>query len=154
MLCNAVAGLFVFIFQAFQYIGEMCRYLLKQPVNDLDIRHQVKSLRIMIGQGLRSNIWQEFVDRFHIPSVLETYGSTEGNVGLANLNEKVGAIGFTSWFLCIFRPQYLIVVDPATGEPLRGANGLCIQAKQGGKNLRFFFWTEWIRTFVFVLTCG
>ncbi|OWA52517.1 Long-chain fatty acid transport protein 4 [Hypsibius exemplaris] len=114
---------------AFQYIGEMCRYLLRHPSGRLV--GQTDSLRIMFGQGLRSNIWKEFVETFKIPVVLETYGSTEGNVGLANLDGKVGAIGFTSWFIRLFRPQYLIVTDESTGTPVRGSDGFCIQTGPG-----------------------
>lgn len=62
-----------------QYIGEICRYLLRQPPSPHDTAHQV---RLMIGNGLRPEIWSEFVERFQIKNVGEIYGSTEGNCGL------------------------------------------------------------------------
>lgn len=67
------------IFKIFHYIGEICRYLLVQPFNKNENSH---SIRLMTGNGLRSQIWQEFVDRFHISQVGEFYGSTEGNTSL------------------------------------------------------------------------
>jgi len=59
-----------------QYLGEICRYLLAQPPSPDDKKH---SVRIIIGNGLRHEIWQEFTDRFQIKEVGEVYGSTEGN---------------------------------------------------------------------------
>ena len=40
----------------------------------------------MIGNGLRPEIWGEFVKRFNIQNIGEIYGSTEGNVGLCELH--------------------------------------------------------------------
>lgn len=62
-----------------QYIGEICRYLLCQPESAADRAHQV---RIMFGNGLRKNIWKEFVERFNIKHVGEFYGATEGNANV------------------------------------------------------------------------
>lgn len=63
--------------QAAQYIGEICRYLLAVPGNDpFEKSHK---LRIMYGNGLRSQIWKEFTQRFNIKEVGEFYGATEGN---------------------------------------------------------------------------
>lgn len=67
--------------QAAQYIGEICRYLLTVPPSPHDRAH---SVRVLIGNGLRPQIWQEFIDRFAIKQVLEFYGATEGNSNLSN----------------------------------------------------------------------
>jgi hypothetical protein len=56
------------IFQGTQYIGEICRYLLATPVVPEERQHKV---RIMFGNGLRPQIWKEFVTRFNIPSIAE-----------------------------------------------------------------------------------
>ncbi len=64
---------------SFQYIGELCRYLLLQPQNDNDKNH---SVRIGIGNGLRPDIWNQFQDRFGLREIGEFYGATEGNTGL------------------------------------------------------------------------
>ena len=49
--------------QIAQYIGEMCRYILgseKQPGED------VHKLRVIFGNGLKQQIWEDFVARFHL----------------------------------------------------------------------------------------
>lgn len=78
----------LFNYKAAQYIGEICRYLLAQPVRPCDKKH---NLRIMLGNGLRPKIWKEFIDRFNIPKIGEFYGSTEGNanVGMFFASAKV-----------------------------------------------------------------
>lgn len=62
-----------------QYIGELCRYLLTTPPRPEDTQHK---LRMMYGNGLRPQIWSQFVSRFNIPHIGELYGSTEGNSNL------------------------------------------------------------------------
>jgi acyl-CoA synthetase (AMP-forming)/AMP-acid ligase II len=74
----------------FIYIGELCRYLMNQPVRDDDKQHKV---RAMTGNGLRADIWPGFKQRFGIERIAEFYGSTEGNIGSLNLDETVGSVG-------------------------------------------------------------
>ena len=47
----------------FQYIGEICRYLLNQPPRRDDREHR---MRAMIGNGLRADVWAPFQERFGI----------------------------------------------------------------------------------------
>ena len=61
---------------AAQYIGEICRYLLSAPETPEERRH---SVQLMIGNGLRPQIWDLFVRRFNIKRIGEFYGATEGN---------------------------------------------------------------------------
>ncbi|CAG2162553.1 unnamed protein product, partial [Oppiella nova] len=61
------------------YIGELCRYLLAQPVKDCDKKHNI---RVMFGNGLRPKIWHDFQQRFNIKLIGEFYASTEGNSNL------------------------------------------------------------------------
>lgn len=75
---------------SFQYIGELCRYLLKTDPSEFEKGHR---LRLACGNGLRGDIWQEFQTRFSIPQVLEFYAATEGNFSLFNVEEKVGSVG-------------------------------------------------------------
>lgn len=63
-----------------QYIGEICRYLMAQPERPTDKQHKV---RMMFGNGLRPEIWADFVRRFNIKQVGEFYGSTEGNANIS-----------------------------------------------------------------------
>ncbi|XP_068624950.1 long-chain fatty acid transport protein 1 [Battus philenor] len=106
-----------------QYIGEICRYLLTVPEGPNDRAHCV---RVIVGNGLRPQIWQQFVDRFGVKRVLEFYGATEGNSNLVNLDSKVGAIGFLSRLVSSIYPLTLVKCDEITGEILRDENGRCI----------------------------
>ena len=72
----------------FQYIGELCRYLLANP--QAPTPH---SLRLAVGNGLSADIWETFQNRFAIPQILEFYAATEGNFSLYNAEGKIGAIG-------------------------------------------------------------
>lgn len=43
---------------------------------------------MIFGNGLRPQIWTEFVERFKIPKVAEFYGATEGNANIGNLRNQ------------------------------------------------------------------
>ncbi|MFK7842185.1 MAG: long-chain-acyl-CoA synthetase [Sphingorhabdus sp.] len=107
------------------YIGELCRYLLNQPEHPKQRAHKV---RVGIGNGLRSDIWQQFVDRFQVPKLLEIYGSTEGNIFLMNFDGKIGAVGRIPKFLeKQFGDVRIVKFDIAEEQPIRGADGFCIK---------------------------
>ena len=111
-----------------QYIGEMCRYLINRPPSALDTQHQV---RLMFGNGLRPDIWPEFVRRFNIPHISEFYGSTEGNSNIINYDNTVGAVGFIPVLFSSMMPLGLIRVDEE-GIPVRDpTTGLCIRCPVG-----------------------
>lgn len=64
----------------------MCRYILAVPPKPEDKQHKI---RVMFGNGLRPQIWREFVERFNIPQIAEFYGATEGNANIGkNRNNK------------------------------------------------------------------
>ncbi len=67
---------------AFIYIGEICRYLLNQPAKPTDRAHKV---RLISGNGLRPEIWDEFTSRFGIERVCEFYAASEGNTAFINV---------------------------------------------------------------------
>ena len=108
----------------FQYIGELCRYLVHAPNHP---REQAHRLRLACGNGLRGDVWRQFQDRFNIPRVLEFYAATEGNFSLYNVEGKVGAIGRVPSFLGHRFPLALARFDRATGQPARGADGFCMR---------------------------
>jgi solute carrier family 27 fatty acid transporter 1/4 len=58
----------------------MCRYLLSAPARPEDRAH---SVRLMVGNGMRPQIWRNFVNRFKIEQVNEVYGSSEGNANIS-----------------------------------------------------------------------
>ncbi|EYB87131.1 hypothetical protein Y032_0268g804 [Ancylostoma ceylanicum] len=115
---------------ASQYIGEICRYLLAQKPCEEEKKHRV---RLMWGNGLRAEIWNDFVSRFGIERIGELYGSTEGNSNIVNIDNHVGSCGFFPIYPYIggLYPIRLIKVDPETGELVRDANGLCIPCRPG-----------------------
>jgi fatty-acyl-CoA synthase len=108
----------------FQYIGELCRYLVNAPRHPREREHR---LRLCCGNGLRADVWEKFQSRFEIPRVLEFYAATEGNISLYNVEGKVGAIGRVPSFLAHRFPLALVRFDTATGEPMRDANGRAIR---------------------------
>jgi fatty-acyl-CoA synthase len=108
----------------FQYIGELCRYLVNAPKHPRERKHR---LRLACGNGLRPEVWREFQSRFEIPRILEFYAATEGNISLYNVEGKVGAIGRVPPFLTHRFPLALVKFDSATGEPTRDADGRCIR---------------------------
>jgi fatty-acyl-CoA synthase len=112
----------------FQYIGELCRYLLKAPPSEFESRHR---LRLACGNGLRGDIWQAFQARFAIPRILEFYAATEGNFSLFNVEGKVGAIGRIPPLLAHRFPAAIVRVDAEAGVPVRNREGLCIACSRG-----------------------
>src|SRR3984885_16348247 len=111
----------------FQYIGELCRYLLKAPASDLETGHR---LRLAVGNGLRGDIWEAFAGRFAIPQILEFYAATEGNFSLFNVEGKPGAIGRIPSLLAHRFPASIVRVN-AEGNPIRGRDGLCLACAPG-----------------------
>jgi fatty-acyl-CoA synthase len=112
----------------FQYIGELCRYLLNTPPAAHERDH---GLRIAIGNGLRAEIWPKFQERFRIPHIMEFYGATEGNVGMINYDGKVGSIGRVPWYARAIQKIRLVRYDIENQTPVRGASGFCIETDNG-----------------------
>lgn len=84
----------------------------------------------MFGNGLRSQIWKPFAERFNIKEICEFYGSTEGNSNIVNIDGRIGAVGFKPrWIGDRVYPIALIKFDEITGLPLRNKNGLCIRCE-------------------------
>ena len=107
----------------FQYIGELCRYLLNAPHDPHESRHQ---LRLACGNGLRPEVWEPFRSRFRIPRILEYYASTEGNFSLYNCEERIGAIGRIPPFLAHRIPVALVRYDVDAGAPMRNGEARCV----------------------------
>jgi fatty-acyl-CoA synthase len=106
----------------FQYIGELCRYLVNSPPQAAETEHV---LRLACGNGLRPEVWSEFQERFRIERILEYYASTEGNFSLYNCEGQIGAIGRIPKFVAARLPVALLRFDVEAGQPLRNAQGLC-----------------------------
>ncbi len=109
----------------FQYIGELCRYLLKD-----DGAFPAHNLRLICGNGLSGDVWEDFQTRFDIPQILEFYAATEGNFSLYNAEGKAGAIGRVPGFLK-HRFGIALIARGDDGEVLRGEDGLCQRVATG-----------------------
>jgi len=112
-----------------QYIGELCRYLLAAPPSEYDTKHH---LRILIGNGVRKDIWLQCQERFKIKQFGEFYASTEGNANMINTANVAGAVGYIPWPVYKLYPVEIIKMDPEDEEtPLRNKKGRCIKCKPG-----------------------
>jgi fatty-acyl-CoA synthase len=108
----------------FQYIGELCRYLVNSPPHPKEREHK---LRLACGNGLRPDVWPAFKERFRIPLIVEFYAATEGNVSLFNFDGKEGAVGRLPWFVAGRFPTKVVRFDVERQQPVRDANGFCIE---------------------------
>lgn len=108
----------------FEYIGELCRYLLNAPASSLERGHKI---RVITGNGMRPEIWRQFQVRFAIPRIVEFYGATEGNVSMLNYDGTVGAVGRVPDYLEWLLPSRIVRFDVEKELPVRGADGLCIE---------------------------
>ena len=111
---------------SFVYIGELCRYLLGQPQRDVDRAHRI---RVIVGNGLRTDIWAEFQERFGIARIAEFYGASECNIAFINaynISETAGTCPL---------PHKVVAYDPETGGAVRDANGRLRQVKVGEAGL-------------------
>ncbi|XP_039571655.1 very long-chain acyl-CoA synthetase-like [Passer montanus] len=115
-----------------QYVGELMRYLCNTPQRADDREHGV---RMALGNGLRAEVWKEFLRRFGPVAVWEFYGATEGNAGFINYTGKVGAVGRANRFIKLFAPFELIRYNVEQDEPVRDERGLCIPTKPGETGL-------------------
>ncbi|HEU0195870.1 MAG TPA: long-chain-acyl-CoA synthetase [Nevskiaceae bacterium] len=111
---------------AFCYIGELCRYLLNQPANRRDRDHHV---RVVVGNGLRPELWAAFQERFGIQRVCEFYGASECNLAFVNAFGLQRTAGFT--------PMKYAVVEWSAGRsaPVRGPDGRLQRVPRGESGL-------------------
>jgi fatty-acyl-CoA synthase len=111
---------------AFVYIGEICGYLLNQPPKPTDRAHKV---RVIVGNGLRPAIWDEFTERFGIERVCEFYAASEGNTAFVNVFNVSKSTGICP------SPVAFVEYDADSGEPARGADGRLRKVKRGEPGL-------------------
>ena len=109
---------------SFQYIGELCRYLVAAPERAAEKGHKI---RLALGNGVAPDVWRALLDRFGPIRVLEFYASTEGNVWLYNVEGRVGALGRVPPYLAARDPLALVKFDPDAQAPLRGPDGFCLR---------------------------
>ncbi|XP_063782375.1 long-chain fatty acid transport protein 2-like [Pseudophryne corroboree] len=117
---------------AFLYIGEVLRYVCNTPKKDNDKDHCV---RIAVGNGLRPDVWKEFIHRFGDIKLYEFYSATESNTFFFNYSRKEGAIGRCNMFMKFILPFELIKYNVEDNEPVRDASGHCIRVPRGETGL-------------------
>jgi fatty-acyl-CoA synthase len=110
----------------FQYVGEICRYLVNQPERADDHDHPV---RVMMGAGLGRDVWEEFQRRFGVAHILEGWSSTEANTSLINVDDRVGSCGRIP-FPERHNGRLIRYEMDADANP-RDANGRCIPCAPG-----------------------
>ena len=110
----------------FQYIGELCRYLVNSPPSPKEREHH---LRLACGNGLRPDVWPQFKRRFRIPQIIEFYAATEGNVSLFNFDGREGAVGRLPWWIAARFPTKIVRFDPESQRPVRDERGFCIECE-------------------------
>ena len=111
---------------AFLYIGELCRYLVNQPAKPTDRAHRV---RVIAGNGLRPELWDEFTTRFGIERVCEFYAASEGNTAFINVFNIPKSTGINPL------PLAYVEYDPETGDPVRDENGRVNRVPSGQPGL-------------------
>uniref|UniRef100_A0A2K5FAC5 long-chain-fatty-acid--CoA ligase n=1 Tax=Aotus nancymaae TaxID=37293 RepID=A0A2K5FAC5_AOTNA len=111
-----------------QYIGELLRYLCNSPQKPNDRDHKV---RLALGNGLRGDVWKQFVKRFGDIHIYEFYAATEGNIGLLNYTRKIGAVGRVNYLQKKVITYDLIKYDVEKDEPVRDENGYCVRVPKG-----------------------
>jgi fatty-acyl-CoA synthase len=111
---------------SFCYIGELCRYLLNRPASPQDRDHKV---RVIVGNGLRPEIWDTFQQRFGIERICEFYSASESNLAFVNAWGMSRTAGYCPL-------SYAIVKFDADAEtPLRDPAGRMQRVEAGGIGL-------------------
>ena len=101
---------------ALVYIGELCRYLANTETVPAE---QNNPLKVMVGNGLRPDVWDIFKDRFGVDRIVEIYGASEGNALFMNLLNKDKTIGMTNAQVA------LIEYDVAEDKIIKNEDGTC-----------------------------
>ena len=86
-------------------------------------------MRVVIGNGLRPEIWDEFQQRFGIEHICEFYGSSEGNLVFINAFGLPRTAGFTPL------PYAIVAFDTANERPVRDARGFMRRVAVGEAGL-------------------
>lgn len=117
------------------------------------------TVRLAMGNGLRADVWKSFQQRFGPIQILESYGSTEGNIGFVNYPGRCGALGKMSCLLRVsglggtvalmeaeptgplltlphpptqmLSPFELVQFDTEAEEPVRDNRGFCVPVRPG-----------------------
>nr|KAJ3407779.1 hypothetical protein HK105_003296 [Polyrhizophydium stewartii] len=119
------------------YIGELWRYLHTMAPQPHEGTPEFSPLRVIVGNGLRVDLWATVCRRFHITQVVEHYGSTEmpGDAVLNYFN-KPGSCGFLPAAVAREKSMTgeggrLVAYDVEADRVVRGADGRCVPTAPG-----------------------
>jgi len=110
----------------FVYVGEVCRYLMAQPEAPGENK---TTLKYIIGNGLRPDIWMAFKKRFGIKKVFEFYGAAEGVGVFTNLFNFDYTVGTS------LTPFAIVRYDIENDCVERDERGFCKKVKKGEPGL-------------------
>jgi citronellyl-CoA synthetase len=111
---------------AFVYIGELCRYLILEPELPEDSKNTIRKI---VGNGLRPDIWKAFKSRFGISEVYEFYGASEGNIAFANFLNLECTVGFCPM------PYAIITYDMDNDAAVKNDDGFLQRVEKGEAGL-------------------
>lgn len=122
-------------FQAthFVYVGEVCRYLMALPAKPDD--HQT-TLKYIVGNGLRPDIWMSFKKRFGIKKIYEFYGAAEGVGVFTNIFNFDYSVGTSVTAFA------LVAYDTENDVPVRDKEGYLKKVGKGETGLLIMEITE------------
>jgi len=110
----------------FNYVGELCRYLINRPPDPDDRRNPVKKI---VGNGLRPDIWKDFKRRFRISQVCEFYGASETMLSFVNVFNLDNTFGIP------LQKSAIVQYDPDTEAPVRDQGGRLRRVRKGEAGL-------------------
>ena len=113
----------------FSYIGEVCRYLMNQPPKPDDADN---AIRVVIGAGLRHEIWKGFKERFNIEKIGEYYNATESVGGFFNVLNFDRTVGYS------FFSYAIVKYDHDAETPIRTKEGFMERVNLGESGLLLF----------------
>jgi citronellyl-CoA synthetase len=113
----------------FNYIGEVCRYLMNQPPKPDDSEN---SVRVVLGAGLRYEIWKDFKERFNIKKIGEYYSATEAVAAFANVLNFDCTVGYC------FVPCAIVKYDHEEDKIITNEKGFVEKVELGESGLLLF----------------
>uniref|UniRef100_A0A3P9B6N7 Long-chain-fatty-acid--CoA ligase n=1 Tax=Maylandia zebra TaxID=106582 RepID=A0A3P9B6N7_9CICH len=124
-------------FSASQFWDDCRKYNVTviQYIGEIMFRKLTNAFRLAVGNGIRADVWRDFVRRFGEIQIREFYGATEGNFALLNYSSKMGALGRHTFLHKMFFPYAVIKYDADKGEPLRDSSGFCMEVEKGEPGL-------------------
>jgi citronellyl-CoA synthetase len=106
---------------------------MQQPESPDDARNTIKKI---IGNGLRLDIWKAFKSRFDIAEIYEFYGSSEGNIAFTNMLNLDCTVGW-----CPI-PHAIVKYDIDLDTPILDENGFMQRVEKGEAGLLIGHITE------------